>query len=219
MMAFDELLPSVCDATRKCVERKYHKHIFPFLSDVAMQTARAAFDSVFLRSDITSPRIGSLTQLECWQSLWPNILPSSPFLLLREAQTCIFTCILLSRKKWISKYFLSTLFCFHVGVARASQKHDCVLRSAANKETQVWSPANPRPAAAASLFPPLRGVIIALQIFAIAHHYSSQRTFGTITERAPAMALGKCPEIIGMDTESRNILLSKGCVVNMLLDV
>ena len=80
MMAFDELLPSVCDATRKCVERKYHNHIFPFLSDVAMQTARAAFDSVFLRSDITSPRIGSLTQLECWQSLWPNILPSSPFL-------------------------------------------------------------------------------------------------------------------------------------------
>ena len=80
MMAFDELLPSVCDATRKCVERKYHNHIFPFLSDVAMQTARAAFDSIFLRSDITSPRIGSLTQLECWQSLWPNILPSSPFL-------------------------------------------------------------------------------------------------------------------------------------------
>ena len=110
--------------------------------------------------------------------------------LLREAQTCIFTCILLSRKKWISKYFLSTLFCFHVGVARASQKHDCVLRSAANKETQVWSPANPRPAAAASLFPPLRGVIIALQIFAIAHHYSSQRTFEKvfkITEKAPTM--------------------------------
>ena len=80
MMAFDELLPSVCDATRKCVERKYHNHIFPFLSDVAMQTARAAFDSVFLRSDITSPRIGSLTQLECWQSFWSNILPSSPFL-------------------------------------------------------------------------------------------------------------------------------------------
>ena len=84
MMAFDELLPSVCDATRKCVERKYHNHIFPFLSDVAKQTARAAFDSVFLRSDITWPRIGSLppgqTQLECWQSLWPNILPSSPFL-------------------------------------------------------------------------------------------------------------------------------------------
>ena len=53
MMAFDELLPSVCDATRKCVERKYHNHIFPFLSDVAMQTARAAFDSVFLRSDIS----------------------------------------------------------------------------------------------------------------------------------------------------------------------
>ena len=111
--------------------------------------------------------------------------------LLREAQTCIFTIILLTRKNLIPKLTLiSTLFCFHVGVARASQKHDCVRRSAANKETQVWSPANPRPAAAASLFPPLRGVIIALQIFAIAHHYSSQRTFEKvfkITEKAPTM--------------------------------
>ena len=141
-------------------------------------------------------RIGSLTpdqtQLECWQSFWSNILPSSPFLYFVKLKLVFLPLFFLPGKFLYQKWTLiSTLFCFHVGVARASQKHDCVRRSAANKETQVWSPANPRPAAAASLFPPLRGVIIALQIFAIAHHYSSQRTFKKvfkITEKA----FGEC---------------------------